>query len=86
MTAEDIHGARGTVMSWNDETNARNDVTHSTLHEVFLRTLRSFRSFGLHTIDTNSKSTMNDRRRDAAKFSIIVLSRRVDFKEKTIVE
>lgn len=69
MTAGDIHGARGTVMSRNDETNARNDVTRGTLHELFPRTLRSFRSSGLHTIDTNSKSTMNDRRRDAARFS-----------------
>lgn len=35
MTAGDIHGTRGTVMSRNDETNVRNDVTHGTLHEFF---------------------------------------------------
>lgn len=81
MTAGDIHGARGIVMSRNDETNARNDVTHGTLHEFLPRTLRSYRSSELHTIDTNSTTTMNVRRRDA-EFFIILLSRCVDFKEK----
>lgn len=38
--------------------------------------LRSSRSSGLHAIDTNSKSAMNDRRRGAALLSMISPSRR----------
>lgn len=81
MTAEDIHGARGIVMSRNDETNARNDVTHGTLHEFFPARLDPA------DCPNCTRLTQIPRLRwmsDDAEFFIILLSRCVDFKEKIV--